>query len=407
MPASKIRTFRLILFSVIYLVEGVVLTYISSFNTIYMRSFDISYSIIGLVAAIAMLPYILKIFIGLLSDRVNLFHRGHRKPYIVIGLAMQSVGFFCLSLFSPNSQIAMYVLMMLLIALGMSTYDTTTDGLSIDTTPREDRGIVQGLMVGGRAFGAILSGVLMGSLSNVGQWNMIFYLCAGLGIITLVYSLFVEESQERPADKQFSGEAFKAFKDWGLVLFALIGTVYPLALYATQGLISPFLNESMGVTLNTVGLYTAVYGLGSIVGGVVGGPLMRKFGERNSLLLALAITTAVTVFLAVAPSAGIMWAVVFLFGICFGYYSTIYFALGMEYADQRIAAFMFAVIMAMGNIGISLGSALSGALVDAFSFRPTFFVFAAIHLLVLPMILVLFKMRQKAKTPGAVVSRAK
>ena len=64
-----------------------------------------------------------------------------------------------------------------------------------------------------------------------------------------------------------------------------------------------------------------------------------------------------------------MWAVVFLFGFAFGYYETVYFAIGMDISDPRIAAFMFAVIMAVGNFGIAGGQPLAGMLVDSLGFR--------------------------------------
>ncbi len=394
MSASKARLLRLSLFAAVYFLQGAVMTYLSAFNTLYMRSFDISFSQIGIVGAIIMFPFIVKIFIGLLSDRVPLFNLGHRKPYIILGIVLQSVAFLMLPLFKPDVAFGAYVTMIVLVTLGMSTYDTTTDGLSIDTTPQADRGIVQGIMVGGRAIAAILTSILMGAFSGSGNWNFNFFLAAGLGLVTLVFAFLVEEPRERTAEKEFSLAAFSAFKDKALLLFILMGFVYPLALYGTSNMISPFLNEALGVSLSSVGLYTAVYGLGTAAGGIAGGPLMRRLGERASLILALAVTTLVTLFVAAAPSAGIMWLVMFLFGMCFGYYSTVYFALGMEFSDPRIAAFMFSVIMAVGNLAISMGSALGGSLVDAVGFRPLFLICAIIHVLVLPIILAIFKLRR-------------
>ena len=93
MPDSRTRILRLTLFAAVYFVEGAVLTYFSAFNVLYLRSFDLSFSLIGIVGGITLLPFILKIFIGLLSDRVNLFKQGHRKPYIIIGLLLQTLAF--------------------------------------------------------------------------------------------------------------------------------------------------------------------------------------------------------------------------------------------------------------------------------------------------------------------------
>jgi hypothetical protein len=67
------------------------------------------------------------------------------------------------------------------------------------------------------------------------------------------------------------------------------------------------------------------------------------------------LLTSATVFgLAALPSAGLGWIVIFLFGVSFGTYETVYMTLGMDFSDPRIAAFMFAFVMAMGNVGIGL-----------------------------------------------------
>lgn len=396
MPASRVRLLRLSLFAAVYFVEGAVLTYFSAFNVLYLRSFDLSFSLIGIVGGITLLPFILKIFIGLLSDRVSLFKQGHRKPYIVLGLILQTLAFALIPQFNPSLQFGAYLTLMILAAVGMSTYDTTTDGLSIDTTPEADRGLVQGLMVGGRAVSAVLTAALMGMFSENGQWPLVFYMIAALGLLTLVLAFLVEEKKERAPEMQFAKEAFSAFKDKAFLLFLAVGVIYPLALYSAQGMVGAYLNEGLNISLSMVGLYTSVFGIGTALGGLVGGPLMRKVGERNSVLAALLITSAVTFVLALTHSAGLMWAIVFLFGFAFGYYETVYFALGMAFSDPRIAAFMFSVIMAVGNFGIAGGQPLAGALVDSLGFQPMFMIFAAIHLLALPLVFLIFRLRQPA-----------
>ncbi len=394
MPDSRVRFLRLSLFAAVYFLEGAVLTYFSAFNVLYLRSFDLSFSLIGIVGGITLLPFILKIFIGLLSDRVNLLGSGHRKPYILIGLVLQTLAFLLVPQFNPNTQFSLYLTMMILAALGMSTYDTTSDGLSIDTTPPQDRGLVQGLMVGGRALSAVITAALMGIFSESGQWPLIFYMIAALGLLTLVLAALVQEKKERVPEMQFSKAAFGAFKDKAFLLFLALGVIYPLALYSAQGMVGAYLNEGLKISLGLVGLYTSVFGIGTVLGGLVGGPLMRKFGERNSVLAALLITSAATFILALTTSAGLMWAIVFLFGFAFGYYETVYFALGMAFSDPRIAAFMFSVIMAVGNFGIAGGQPLAGVLVDSLGFQAMFMIFAAIHLLALPLTLAVFRRRQ-------------
>jgi hypothetical protein len=87
--------------------------------------------------------------------------------------------------------------------------------------------------------------------------------------------------------------------------------------------------------------------------------------------------------MAVVSSAGLMWALVFVFGLAFGYYETVYFAM----------AWISAIRGSRRSCSPSSWrsqhrhrrwSAHRGDLVDALGFRPMFAIFAAVHLLALP-----------------------
>ncbi|MDY7079144.1 MAG: MFS transporter [Chloroflexota bacterium] len=385
---------RLALFGIIYFVEGIVLTYFSTFNALYLRSFDISFTRIGIIGGITLIPFVLKILIGLLSDRVNLAGLGHRKPYIILGLVLQAIAFLLIPLISPVTQFPLLVVASVLAALGMSTYDTCTDGLSIDVTPEDKRGLVQGIMVGGRALSGIVAAAAIGFLSERGLWPTVFILIGGLGLLPIPLVLTVAEPKVRPPGKEFALSAFRSFLDSAFLLFIILGLAYPLVIYSANGMLGTFLHEELGVGLAQVGLYTSVFGIGAVVGGLMGGPLVSRIGRRASLTSALMITSVATVGLAVIPSAGLAWAIVSLFGVAFGYYETVYMAIGMDFSDPRIAAFMFAFVMAAGNLGIGLGAPLAGTLVDSVGFRWMFGVLAIINILSLPLIYGIFRLRK-------------
>lgn len=391
---KKQRNMRLTLFGGIYFVEGALLTYFTAFSVLYLRTFDLSFSRIGLIGGITLVPFVLKIFIGLLSDRVKLFGLGFRKPYILTGLVLQGSAIFLIQFINPVSQFPVFLGLMVLAALGMSTYDTATDGFSIDTTPASDRGLVQGIMVGGRALSSIAAAAVFGILSSRGNWGGIFTLLALLSAVIIVLTLATKEQKERKPEAVYDKTAFRSFLNWGFVLFLFLGILYPLALYSANGMVSPFLNEVLGISLDRVGIYISIFGCGTVLGALVGGPLVKVLGRRNSLLAALGLTALVTAGMGLVPSAGLAWFVVFLFGTAFGYYETIYFAMGMDFSDPRIAAFMFSIIMAVGNIGIGLGSPLAGMLVDRINFKAMFLIFAGVHLVSLPIVIGIFKKRK-------------
>jgi predicted MFS family arabinose efflux permease len=76
----------------------------------------------------------------------------------------------------------------------------------------------------------------------------------------------------------------------------------------------------------------------------------------------------------------------------------------MGFTDARIAASMFAIFMAVANIGTGVGFAVSGSLVDSIGYRYTFVVLAALSLLVLPLIPVIFRRRPARPSQGGQAS---
>jgi len=251
-------------------------------------------------------------------------------------------------------------------------------------------------MVGGRALGAVVIAAVIGWLSHRGLWPVVFVGIGGLGLSAIPLALIAREPRVRPPEQAFAAAAFRSLLDGAFVLFLVLGLVYPLTLWSANGMTGVFLNEALGVALERVGLYTSMFGVGTVTGGLIGGPLTGRIGRRASLIVALLLTSATVLGLALLPSAGVGWIVVFFFGVAFGYYETVYMTMGMDFSDPRIAAFMFAFIMAVGNIGIGLGQPLSGVLVDAFGFRWMFGVLAALNLLTLPLVFVIFRLQKDA-----------
>lgn len=117
---------------------------------------------IGIIGTIGIIPFVLTIFIGILSDKVNFFGLGFRKPYIILGLVIQAACLLAVPLLDPGRNFMMYAILAFVMMMGMALYDTCTDGLALDSTPKEDEEIIQGFMVGGRAAGMVVTSSLLG-----------------------------------------------------------------------------------------------------------------------------------------------------------------------------------------------------------------------------------------------------
>ncbi len=383
------RPLRYALFALIYFAEGAIVSYFAALNTIYLRGFQLTMTSIGLIGTIAMIPFVLKIFLGMLSDRFNFFGLGYRKPYMIIGLLTQAACLFVVPFIDPANQFGLFAALAFVLMTGQALYDTCTDGLALDTTAPEEQGVVQGLMVAGRALGVVLISAVIGLLAKT-SWAWVFYSLAALTLIPLPFVLAVRENP-RPAGRKFEWKAFRAFSRADILFLGLLGALYSLVINGANELVSPFLQKSFSVPVDALGFYTSVWGIGVILGGLTGGRLTDRLGQRRAVVVAMGITSLAVPALAVIPGPHGAWPLVALFGVAYGYYETVYFAVSMQRSDPRIAASMFSILMAVANLGTAVGLGLSGALSDWIGFPLTFVVLAFINLLALPMLPVIYR----------------
>ena len=386
------RTVRFTTFGLLYFAQGAILSYFTALNALYLLSFDLTMSQVGIFSAIALTPFVLKIFLGMVSDRVNLLGRGYRKPYIVLGLLVQAGCLFIVPFIHPGQDFGLLALVAFVLMTGMALYDTCTDGLALDTTPPEDEGTVQGIMVGGRAFGVVVISAALGLLAQLTTWTVAFWT---LGVITLLPLVLVVQLREpdRPPERAFEWKAFRAFGQKQVIALALLGALYSLVINGANEIVNPFLKDRFGISYATAGLYTAVWGMGVVLGGLTGGRLTNRAGHKRAAIGALVVSLAAILALALVISPAMAWPIVFVFGLAFGYYETVYFATSMDFTDPRIAASMFAILMAIANIGTGVGLAVGGSLVDAIGYRWTFVAIALLNLLAIPLIPSIFRRR--------------
>jgi len=106
---------RLFVFGSLYFVQGVALAYFRNFQKPFLDSHGISAARIGLLTSILLLPFVLKIFIGMISDRVSLFGKGYRKPYIVFGLLLAVLSFALVSRVNPGDNFLLFSALILVL----------------------------------------------------------------------------------------------------------------------------------------------------------------------------------------------------------------------------------------------------------------------------------------------------
>ena len=181
--------------------------------------------------------------------------------------------------------------------------------------PNPRKGLFRGFMVGGRALGVVLISGIIGLLIERTSWQIGFYSLAILTLIPLPFVLFVKEPP-RPVERQFEWKAFKTFNNRSIISLGILGALYSLIINAANQIVNPFLQHQFNITISTAGFVTTVWGLGVILGGISGGKLTDKIGQKNAVLWATGISFFSIIALSLINTQALIWGMVFLFGIC-------------------------------------------------------------------------------------------
>ena len=389
---QKNRFLRYFTFSSLYFTQGTIQGFFAALNALYLLDNGLQMTDVGIFGLIALLPFVLKIGLGIISDRVNLFGMGHRKPYIFIGLAVQFLCLLGAPFINPGTYFWGYVALAFTMQLGMALYDTCTDGLALDTTPQEEHGTIQGFMVGGRAVGAIVAASVVGFLAENVSWLSVFWVLAALTLLPIPTVFFIKEAQ-RKIEQRFDWSAFKAFNRRTFLAGGLGMLMFIIILGANQ-LVNPFLEQQFGISLSAAGMITSLWSAGIVGGSFVGSWLLHKYQPRQALVAAVFLMSTVLLALAflITPQFGLPLAIgmVIIFGVSYGVYQTQYFAVAMRFVDARIAASMFAILMAFTNVGQGVGMFITGSLADLTGFSNTFLILVGVNLLILPLLSLVF-----------------
>lgn len=344
------------------------LSYFLTFNVVYLRQAGLAADAIGVFQAILVAPFALKLVFGVLSDRFSLFGLGHRYPYIVLGLSLQCGAFLVLPMLAIPQQLDAFFWVLFTATTGMALYDTGTDGLAVETTPDAQRGRVQGVMVGARSFGLLLTTLFGGWLAAHDAWPALFTVVSGSAVPALLLALLFWERREITRPAGFDWSAFRLLLRGETLMLATIGVIYTLALDGVLSFLSYHPDAGGIADLGLVSGLVAVAMLGRLLGAAVSAWLTDRFGRRRSMQWAIVASALACVGLGGAQGAPMLAVACLVFGAVYGFFTTVYCASAMARSDPRIAASMFAVFMMFLNIGIATGQALGGALTQAGGF---------------------------------------
>jgi PAT family beta-lactamase induction signal transducer AmpG len=376
------------MYGLFYFAQGLAMTAGPLWIPVYLREvFNLSPAVVTSTWALAMLPWYVKIIYGIMSDAVPIGRFGRRRPYIAAGALLSLLGWVLLPMLPWGG---LWIGAMLMMMLGVGVSDSVIDGLALDVVPGDRRGTMLGIGWAARGVGAVVAGLLGGLIVGRVGYDGVFLLAGLVSAILTLGCLIIEApsvAAERRITRAALADTFKSKALYlGLVLLPL--TVVPVGM--TMILLGPFARETLNLSVEMTGAFSACFYVGNIIGAPVAGRLADKFGHKRVFYFYMPIYGLFILLMALsqAGSLPLAFALVGLMGFGFGLQSGGTLAIAGDLTPPALAATIFALYMSFMNIGTGIGTAASGFVVQTYGYG-TNFVLAALSTL-LPLIVLYF-----------------
>ena len=242
---------------------------------------------VSLFGALA-LAWVFKFLWAPLVDRFGSGTRGHFRSWLLPLQMIAVVAVAVIATTDPSESLMPLAVAGSLFMLVAATQDIATDGLAVRILPEAERGIGNGVQVGGFYFGQILGGGLVLFLVGRIGWS------AAMGVMALLMALpllpvwlFREPTWvvTRPSSRIGFGALGRFFRRPGALGWVAVLVVYRAGDAAAVRMLGPLLVDH-GLTLASIGLLTGVAAsVGAMAGALAGGWLVNSLGRRASVFL--------------------------------------------------------------------------------------------------------------------------
>lgn len=359
------------LFGIIYFVQGVgepTEGLIAQPVRATLKRWGQSTEEIAAFAALLALPWMFKPLFGLLSDFVPMFGQ-RRRSYLLATSAVTVVGLFvAYALDLPVGAANILLVILLLPTIGVAFSDVVADALMIETgKPLGLTGRLQSIQWACMYGAGIVNGVLGGWLSEHDREATGYLICGALTLLTLGCALaFVREPKvERP--RTTPGAALRAL--WatarspavvGVGSFLFLWTFNPFS----TTVLYMHMTEKLGMSEQFYGTTTSIMSVASIAACVAYGAIATRVRARPLMHASIVLGVLATLLywlLRDERSALVVSAAV---GFTYMLASLIQLDLAARACDPATAGTVFAVLMSLCNVSLSLSTWIGGRWYD-------------------------------------------
>lgn len=276
----------------LYMVQGLPHGFFGQAMPVMLREQGVDLRSIGLMSLVA-LPWALKFIWAPMLDRFTLIPGEYRRSWI---LAMNHTAVLVLAglSFVPlpwliDDGIITIVIVLILVNLLTATQDIATDAMAVENLSLKERGLGNGIQVGGYRIGMVLAGGALLSFYSYIGWQAALLSVAALMLVGSVPLYFWKPRKHmvEPSNMWSQWQGF--FRLDGALIWLLLIAVYKFGdAFGTQ-MIRPYLSD-LGLGLDQMGTLLGVGGFAAgLLGALLGGLLVGRIPRAMALLIFLVL----------------------------------------------------------------------------------------------------------------------
>lgn len=380
----------------LYFAQGIPYILINSVSVIIYKNLGIANATIAFWTSLLYLPWVIKMFWSPVVE----WYATKRQWILVTQLAM--MGCLLLAALSLNLENFFFpsLIIFTLGAFISATYDIAADGFYLIALNPEQQAVFAGIrtvfyrgaVIFGSGFLVFFAGTLAEKLGNISlSWTYSLGLAAVIfGVIYLYHQFSLpypiedhtfKKAQSKIPFVEIITSYFQQPKIASIIAFILL---YRFGEAMLLKLVSPFLldkPEAGGLGLSTaeVGLVYGTFGvLALIIGGILGGIIVAKYGLRKTILplaLALHLPNLFYVYMAATqPPLSVVLLLVALEQFGYGMGLTAFMVYLMKIAKEPYQTSFYAISTGIMALGMMIPGLISGYLQQEIGYKAFFIV---------------------------------
>ena len=370
MNTSKLRSFgpaAWVALALLGFSSGLPLALTDSTLKAWLRETGLDLKTIGFFALVG-LPYNLKFLWAPFLDRYSLPFLGRRRGWMILSQLFLAIALFFMSQGDPKGNLAWVAALALGIAFLSASQDIVADAWRTEKLPKTHQGTGVALWIGAYRVALLAAGAGALIVAEHLGWAAAYKLMAALALIGAVGTLLADEPEDIRPPKTLREAVVEPWKDFLTRKGALIAlgfiVLYKLGDNLAASLMTPFLLDC-GYQKDVIGAITKGVGLPAlIVGGLIGGFLMKNWPLRRSLFV-FGIIQVFAVLSLLLPALltrhnTLLGIVIAMENLGFGMGTSAYVALIMRLCNKAYTGTQFSLLTSLSALPRTLLASPAG-----------------------------------------------